>query len=119
MTPTLKLQSLVLALILFGAPGCVCSAVKDQAGTMASVSDGYARLDQEEIDKVRGNGDLGKTPLSVKVILQNAFNALAKHRKNWHETNHALNDAPIPAGFDKPVSVFVQPTLPPGAGGDK
>jgi hypothetical protein len=119
MNPTLKLQTLFLALILLGAPGCVCDAVKSQAETMAAVSDGYKRVNQEDLDKVRGSGDLGKTPLAVKVLLQNVLNGQAKHAKNWHEANHALNGAGIPVGFDKPVNVFPQPVLPPGAGGDQ
>jgi hypothetical protein len=111
------MKNLLIVLALL-APGCVCSAVKDQAETMSAVSDGYNRKTQEELDKARGNGDLGKTPLSVKILLQNVLNANAKHRKNWWEQNHALNDAEIPVGFDKPVKVMVK-TLPAGAGGDQ
>jgi hypothetical protein len=107
--------ALIALLLLFGPAGCVCSALKDQAATMAAVSDGYTRNARETVTKLHKEGELGKTPLAVKLLLQALLNAEAKHRKNWHEANRAVNDAELPADLDEVINAFLVVT-PAGAG---
>lgn len=98
----------VLAVFLFVTPGCVCSAVKTQAGVTSKEHDTYAQLVTQTLDgtlpeadgKPVTKEDLAATPPSVKAFLQNLINAVFLSRKGWHQLNYAINDGPDPKTLD-------------------
>lgn len=101
--------------VVLVAPGCVSSAVKDQAQKTAVAHDQYDVLIRSTLDgSIRPSdgkpvtaAEFAATPASVRELLTNALRALYVSRRGWHQLAFALD-----VGVDPTTLQLDPPELP-------